>query len=86
MEIADNLEKEIIKNLDKKVDEEKGFSNKKKRAFCNLIVGVCVMSLYYNDEGLQNLDEIKEIYEAITSYYDAKLIDEKPKKKVKISS
>lgn len=50
--MADTLEKEIISNLSKKTDEAKGFTNKKKRAFCNLIVGVCVMSLYYHDEGL----------------------------------
>lgn len=85
--MADTIEKELISNLQKKTDEEKGFSNKKKRAFCNLIIGVCVMSLSFHDEGLQNLDELKEILEAITTHYDAKLLTEKkPKKKVKVSA
>lgn len=52
IELADTLEKELISNLQKKIDEPKGFTNKKKRAFCNLIIGVCIMSLYFNDEGL----------------------------------
>lgn len=44
------------------------------------------MSLFHHDEGLQNLDELKEVFEAIQTHYDEKLKSEKPKKKVKISS
>lgn len=46
------------------------------------------MSLHYHDEGLQNLDELKEVYESIQTYYDEKLLkkQEKPRKKVKVSA
>ncbi|KAL4446059.1 hypothetical protein ABPG74_011051 [Tetrahymena malaccensis] len=86
IDMANKLEKEIKNNLEKKHDDEKGFSNKKKRSFCNLLIGVCVLSLFYHDEGLQNLDELKEVYESIVQHYDEKLKKEKPKKKVKISN
>lgn len=88
IDLAVQLEGEIKGAIASKTDDSTGFSNKKKRAFCNLIVGICVMSLHYHDEGLQNLDELKEVYESIQTFYDEKLLkkQEKPRKKVKVSA
>jgi len=54
------MENEIKTSLASKAEEDKtGYSNKKKRSLCNLLVGVCLMSLFYSEEGLSNLEELK---------------------------
>ncbi|EGR29998.1 hypothetical protein IMG5_144720, partial [Ichthyophthirius multifiliis] len=85
VQFAQKLELEITENINKKIDEKNGLSNKKKRAFCNLIIAVCIQTLFNNnDEGLENLEELSQVYQEIINYYNQKQTQEKPKKKRKI--
>lgn len=57
-----------------------------KIGFLNLYVGIVIQALIFNEEGIDQLEEVNILYQEIVKYFERRERGEKPKKKRKLNN